>query len=70
MGHWARECRSKHRKEQVHVMQHEEEASLMLVTATLICPEAGRIEAGGLIVLAREVQPPWSPLQELRLRDP
>jgi hypothetical protein len=39
-------------------MQDEEEASLMLATATLIHPEAGRIEVGGLTTLAREVRPP------------
>jgi hypothetical protein len=58
MGHWARECRSKPRKEQTHVTQDEEEALLMLVMATLIHLEAGRIEAGGLTTLAREVRPP------------
>ncbi|XP_078437272.1 uncharacterized protein LOC144707891 [Wolffia australiana] len=31
MDHWARECRSKPKKEQAHVVQHEEEASLLLV---------------------------------------
>jgi hypothetical protein len=41
MGHWARECRSKPRKEQVYATQDEEEASLMLTMATLIHPEAG-----------------------------
>jgi hypothetical protein len=39
-------------------VQDEEEASLMLVTATLIHPEAGRIEAAGLTAPAREVRPP------------
>jgi hypothetical protein len=39
MGHWARECRSKPKKEQAHVTQDEEEASLMLVLSTLIRPE-------------------------------
>jgi hypothetical protein len=39
MGHWARECRSKPKKEQAHVTQNEEEASLMLASATLIHPE-------------------------------
>jgi hypothetical protein len=57
MGHCARECRSKPRKEQVHVTQDEEEASLMLTTITLIHPEAGRIEAGGLTAPARKVRP-------------
>jgi hypothetical protein len=41
MGHWARECCSKPKKEQAYVAQDEEEASLMLVMATLIHPEAG-----------------------------
>jgi hypothetical protein len=45
VGHWARECCSKPRKEQAHVTQDEEEASLMLTTATLIHLEAGQIEA-------------------------
>jgi hypothetical protein len=39
MGHWARECRSKPKKKQAHIMQDEEEASLMLTSATLIRPE-------------------------------
>jgi hypothetical protein len=39
MGHWTHECRSKPKKEQVHVAQDEEEASLMLVMTTLIRPE-------------------------------
>jgi hypothetical protein len=54
----ARECRSKPKKEQAHVAQDEEEASLMLKTATLIHPEIGQTEAGGLIAPAREVRPP------------
>jgi hypothetical protein len=40
MGHWALECRSKPRKEQAHITQDEDEASLMLATATLIHPKA------------------------------
>jgi hypothetical protein len=39
MGHWACECRLKPKKEQVHIAQDEEEASLMLTSATLIHPE-------------------------------
>jgi hypothetical protein len=39
MGHWAHECRSKPNKEQVHIAQDEEKASLMLASATLIRPE-------------------------------
>jgi hypothetical protein len=39
MGHWARECRSKPKKEQAHITQDEEEASLMLASATLIRQE-------------------------------
>jgi hypothetical protein len=39
MGHWAHECRSKPKKEQAHVTQDEEEASLMLASATLIRSE-------------------------------
>jgi hypothetical protein len=39
MGHWARECRSKPKKEQAHIVQDEKEASLMLALATLICLE-------------------------------
>jgi hypothetical protein len=35
------ECRSKPKKEQPPVTQDEEEVSLILVTATLIRPEAG-----------------------------
>jgi hypothetical protein len=56
IGHWACECRSKSKKEQAHITQDEEEASLMLVTATLIRSEARQIEAGGLTAPAREVQ--------------
>jgi hypothetical protein len=36
MGHWARECHSKPKKEQAHFAQDEEEASLMLTSTTLI----------------------------------
>jgi hypothetical protein len=55
MGHWARESRSKPKKEQAHVTQDEEEASLMLAPATLIHPKVGHTVAGGLTTLAREV---------------
>jgi hypothetical protein len=55
MGHWPRECRSKPKEEKAHVMQDEEEASLMLVIATLIHPEAGQIEVGSLTTPSREV---------------
>jgi hypothetical protein len=55
MGHRTRECRSKHRKEQAHVTQDEEEASLMHATANLIRLEARRIEAGGLTAPTRKV---------------
>jgi hypothetical protein len=44
MGHWARECRSKPKKEQVCVTQDEDEGSL-LVTATLTCPKASSMPA-------------------------
>jgi hypothetical protein len=36
MGHWARECHSKPKKEQAHITQDEEESSLILASATLI----------------------------------
>jgi hypothetical protein len=39
MGHWAHECRSKPKKELAHAAQDEEEALLMLASATLIHPE-------------------------------
>jgi hypothetical protein len=39
MGHWAHECCSKSKKEQAHIAQDEEDASLMLASATLIRPE-------------------------------
>jgi hypothetical protein len=58
MGHWAHECHSKPKKEQAHVAQDEEEASLMVTTTTLIPSEVGRTEAGGPIVPAREVRLP------------
>jgi hypothetical protein len=38
MGHWARECHSKPKKEQVHIALDEDEGSL-LVTATLTRPK-------------------------------
>jgi hypothetical protein len=38
MGHWARECRSKPKKEWVHVSQNDEEGSLLLVMAILTRP--------------------------------
>ncbi|XP_078438588.1 uncharacterized protein LOC144709056 [Wolffia australiana] len=34
LGHWARECRSKSKKEQAHVVQEEEGASLFFVEST------------------------------------
>jgi hypothetical protein len=49
MGHWARECRSKPKKEQAHVAQDEEEASLMLESTTLIHPEVISSSAEGEI---------------------
>jgi hypothetical protein len=58
LGHWAHECRSKPNKEQVHIMQDDEEASLMLMTATLIHSEAGRTEASDPTAVARKVRPP------------
>jgi hypothetical protein len=58
MGHWACECCSKPKKEQVDISQEEEEASLILMTATLIRPEAGRREVGGPTMPAREVRSP------------
>jgi hypothetical protein len=39
MGHWAHDCRSEPKKVQAHVVQDEEDGSL-LVTATLTCPKA------------------------------
>jgi hypothetical protein len=39
MGHWARECPSKPKKEQAYVTQDEEEASLKLALSTLIRSE-------------------------------
>jgi hypothetical protein len=38
MGHWARECPSRPKKEQAHVVQEDEEASLLLVRASPIIP--------------------------------
>jgi hypothetical protein len=58
MRHWAHECHSKPKKEQGHVTQDEDEASLMLMTATLICLEARQTEAGSPTAPAREVRPP------------
>jgi hypothetical protein len=39
MGHWTCECCSKPKKEQAHVAQDDEEALLLLTSATLIRPE-------------------------------
>jgi hypothetical protein len=39
MWHWARECRSKPKKEQAHVAQDEEEGPLLLMAATLTRPK-------------------------------
>jgi hypothetical protein len=39
MGHWELKCHSKPKKEQVHIMQDEEEALLTLTLSTLIRPE-------------------------------
>ncbi|XP_078433701.1 uncharacterized protein LOC144704993 [Wolffia australiana] len=36
LGHWARECRSKSKKDQAHVVQEEEGASLFFVESTLV----------------------------------
>jgi hypothetical protein len=58
MGHWARKCRSKTKKEQSDVAHDEEEASVMLMMATLIRLEARQTEAGGLTMPAREVRLP------------
>ena len=35
LGHWARDCRSKPKKEQAHVVKEEEEASLLLVESEM-----------------------------------
>jgi hypothetical protein len=40
MGHWARECRSKLKKEQTHITQDEDEGLLLLMTPTLTRPKA------------------------------
>jgi hypothetical protein len=56
MGDWARECHLKP-KEQAHITQDENDASLMLATTTLICPEAeedsplcgGYLQLGALV---------------------
>jgi hypothetical protein len=37
-GHWARDCPSRPKKEQAHVIQDEEEASLLLVRSTPLLP--------------------------------
>jgi hypothetical protein len=55
MEYWTREYRSKPKKEQAHAAQDEEEASIMLETAILICLEARRTETGGSTTPAREV---------------
>ena len=38
LGHWARDCRSKPKKEQAHVVKEEEEASLLLVKSEIDMP--------------------------------
>jgi hypothetical protein len=40
MGHWARECRSKLKKEHTHITQDEDEGLLLLMTPTLTRPKA------------------------------
>jgi hypothetical protein len=52
MGHWACECRSKPKKEQAHVTQDEEEASLMLASATLIHSDV--ISSSALVEISEE----------------
>jgi hypothetical protein len=49
---------SKPKKEQAHVAQDEDEASLLLATGTLIRPEVGQTKAGSPTAPAREVRPP------------
>ena len=36
LGHWARDCRSKPKKEQAHIIKDEEEASLLLVKSEIV----------------------------------
>jgi hypothetical protein len=55
MGHWARECRSKPKKEQTHVAQDEEDVLLMLTSATLIHPEV--ISSSAEIEIQRRNKP-------------
>ena len=38
LGHWARDCRSKPKKEHAHVVKEEEEASLLLVKSEIHMP--------------------------------
>jgi hypothetical protein len=46
LGHWACECRSKPKKDQAHTVQ-DEEASLMVVRATLVqCPVKEALAVG------------------------
>jgi hypothetical protein len=56
MGHWAHECRSKPKKEQAHVMQDEEEGSLLLVTATLTHPKASSMSQSMVETLSSVVE--------------
>jgi hypothetical protein len=50
MGHWAHECHSKPKKEQAHIMQDEEETSLMLASAIAHAqsPRRSMLKAKGL----------------------
>ena len=46
LGHWARDCGSKPKKEQAHVVKEEEEASLLLVKSEIDMPaESSRTSA-------------------------
>ena len=38
LGHWARDCRSKSKKEQAHIVKEEEEASLLLIKSEIDMP--------------------------------
>lgn len=76
MGHWARECHSKPKKEQAHIVQEEEEASLLLVKmsptlsppapplATNVSPLQPSPQISPVIPLPQAEPAPWRAEQE------
>jgi hypothetical protein len=64
----ARECLSKPKKEQAHVVQDEEEGSL-IVTATLMCPKPSSTLGSMVEVMASMAEKVYTHLDEEKERD-